>query len=85
LPKARRKELQIESAPHKSDRARQLKIADKICNIRDLDGDSPVGWDRTRKLDYLDWAEKVVAGCRGVNPALERLFDDAIDAARRRL
>src|SRR5262245_44626750 len=32
LEKARRKELQIVHAPMSSDRAKQLKIADKICN-----------------------------------------------------
>jgi guanosine-3',5'-bis(diphosphate) 3'-pyrophosphohydrolase len=85
LPKMRRKELQIENAPHKSARAKQLKIADKICNVRDLDADSPVGWDRDRKAHYLDWAVNVVAGCRGVNPGLERLFDDSITKARQRL
>ena len=85
LPKMRRKELQIQSAAHKSTQAQLLKIADKICNVRDLDADSPVGWDRDRKAHYLDWAVNVVAGCRGVNPDLERLFDDSITKARQRL
>lgn len=85
LPKARRKELQIEHAPHKSAAAKQLKIADKICNIRDLDPDSPAVWDLARKIQYIDWAERVVAGCRGVNPALDLLFDLTAQAARNRL
>jgi guanosine-3',5'-bis(diphosphate) 3'-pyrophosphohydrolase len=85
LPKVHRKELQIENAPHKSDRAKLLKIADKICNVRDIDAASPVGWDQDRKANYLDWAVSVVAGCRGVNPDLERLFDDSITRARQRL
>ncbi len=85
LPKARRKELQVEHAPHKSAAAKQLKIADKICNIRDLDPDSPAGWERARKVQYIDWAELVVAGCRGVNPALDQLLDVTVQAARSRL
>lgn len=85
LSKQRRKQLQIENAPHKSDRAKQLKIADKTCNIRDIDASSPAGWDTDRKLDYLDWAERVVAGCRGVNHTLDRLFDNAVAEARGRL
>lgn len=85
LPKHRRKALQIETAPHKSDRARQLKIADKICNVRDIDADSPAGWDVDRKREYLDWAERVVAGCRGVNESLDTLFDETLAAARTRL
>jgi guanosine-3',5'-bis(diphosphate) 3'-pyrophosphohydrolase len=85
LPKIQRKRLQIENAPHKSDQAKQLKIADKICNIRDIDKESPGAWNRDRKTQYLDWAIQVVAGCRGVNPNLDQLFHDTITSARNRL
>ena len=33
LPKAQRKRLQVETAPKKSFRAKQLKLADKSCNV----------------------------------------------------
>jgi len=36
LPKRQRKRLQIELAPKLSPGAKQIKIADKICNVRDL-------------------------------------------------
>lgn len=85
LPKERRKQLQIENAPHKSDRAKQLKIADKICNIGDIDATSPEDWDGDRKCRYLHWAVQVIQGCRGVNTALDQLFDQAISEARDRL
>ena len=85
LPKKRRKQLQIHNAPHKSDRAKQIAIADKICNIRDIDEQSPVTWDKNRKDQYLDWSEQVVAGCRGVNKRLDQLFDEVTQAARQRL
>jgi guanosine-3',5'-bis(diphosphate) 3'-pyrophosphohydrolase len=85
LPKEQRKQLQIENAPHKSDRAKQLKIADKICNIRDINKQSPANWDTERKSQYLDWAVRVIAGCKGVNGKLDTLFDQTIDAARSRL
>ena len=85
LPKERRKQLQIENAAHKSDRAKQLKIADKICNLRDIDAASPAGWDRDRKAQYLAWAVQVVEGCRGVNSALDQLFDETISQARDRV
>ena len=32
--------------------------------------------------DYVDWAEQVVAGCRGGNAALDRMFDDTVKLAR---
>jgi guanosine-3',5'-bis(diphosphate) 3'-pyrophosphohydrolase len=36
LPKQRRKELQVEHAPHRSPKARLVKIADKLANLRDV-------------------------------------------------
>src|SRR2546430_1836601 len=71
LPKAERKRLQVEHAPKKSVRARLLKMADKISNLRSLATSPPADWDTTRALDYVEWAEGVVAGCRGLNAKLE--------------
>ncbi len=82
LPKSRRKELQIENATALSARAKQLKIADKISNIRDITRFPPADWPLERRREYLSWAEQVVAGCRGVNAELERIFDAAIEQAR---
>ena len=81
LRKAVRKELQVTRAAGSSDRAKQLKIADKICNVRDIAG-SPPRWAPPRKTEYLDWASQVVDNCRGVNPRLDRLFDEAMAATR---
>ena len=75
LRKHTRKRLQIEHAPHLSRRAKLVKLADKICNLRDLREHPPVGWSRARKREYFDWAKRVVDGLRGVHPRLERAFD----------
>jgi len=85
LPKAERKRLQIENAPHKSSRAKQLKLADKICNIGDITATAPATWELDRKLAYLDWAEQVIAGCRGVNDNLEKHFDELVKRKRTEL
>ncbi len=85
LHSAKRKQRQVDHAPKKSDRAKQLKIADKICNIRDIDADSPISWDEARKAKYLDWAARVVDGCRGLNVKLDSLFDEELELARQRL
>lgn len=82
LPKAERKRLQIEHAPALSAAARQIKLADKICNVRDVAEKPPTDWSPERRTDYLAWAERVVAGCRGTNPELERMFDEALAAGR---
>jgi (p)ppGpp synthase/HD superfamily hydrolase len=77
LPKAERKRLQVETAPHKSARARMIKLADKTSNLHSLISSPPRDWSGERIRDYVDWAGKVVAGCRGVNDYLEREFDHA--------
>jgi len=75
LPKAERKRLQVEHAPGLSRAAKLVKLADKICNLREVAESPPVGWSRPRRLEYLRWSRDVVAGCRGASPALEREFD----------
>ena len=82
LPKSERKRLQIEHAPHLSPRAKLIKLADKICNVRDVMHTPPKDWDQRRRSDYLDWAERVVDGCRDTNRELERHFDALLREAR---
>jgi len=77
LPKAERKRLQIVNAPHKSERAKMIKIADKISNLRSIVASPPVHWDAHRQREYFEWAAKVVDGLRGVNRSLEADFDAA--------
>jgi guanosine-3',5'-bis(diphosphate) 3'-pyrophosphohydrolase len=81
LDKAERKRLQIEHAPMSSFGAKQLKVADKICNVRDVTSNPPVTWLLQRRREYLTWSERVVAGCRGANPKLDQAFDQAISRA----
>jgi guanosine-3',5'-bis(diphosphate) 3'-pyrophosphohydrolase len=85
LEKEVRKRLQIERAPFASPSAKQLKIADKIANLRDILATPPTEWNLERKRGYVDWAELVVAGCRGFNPPLERAFDALAARARAEL
>jgi GTP diphosphokinase / guanosine-3',5'-bis(diphosphate) 3'-diphosphatase len=82
LPKQERKRLQVETAPHKSERARLIKIADKTSNLRSIVASPPVKWDTARREEYFEWAEHVVEGCRGVNAHLEAEFDEAYRRGR---
>lgn len=77
LPKQERKRLQIEHAPSLSTPAKLVKLADKICNLRDIAVQPPADWSLARKQSYFDWARQVVQGVRGVSPALEAAFDEA--------
>lgn len=80
LPKLERKRLQVAHAAHKSLGAKLVKLADKIANLRDIAAYPPTDWDQARKAGYVRWASEVVAGLRGVNPALEAAFDTAAAA-----
>jgi guanosine-3',5'-bis(diphosphate) 3'-pyrophosphohydrolase len=82
LPKAERRQKQIEDAPHKSPGAKLIKIADKVSNIGARIQTDPSRAERDELADYLQWAEQVVAGCRGANAWLDTKFDDAVKAAR---
>lgn len=85
LPKAERKRLQMENAPKKSPRAKQLKIADKISNLRAIMNSPPPDWTHMRRVEYFHWAQGVVRGCRGVNPRLDALFDEVYQAGLEQL
>jgi guanosine-3',5'-bis(diphosphate) 3'-pyrophosphohydrolase len=86
LPKAERKEKQIEHAPHLSVEAKQVKLSDKISNIREIANDPPADWSKARKLQYLAWGERVVnAGLRGVNADLEKMFDETVSESRKKI
>ena len=75
LPKHVRKEKQIEHAPHCSPEAKVVKIADKICNLRNILAAPPADWSVERKHEYFEWAAKVVNGVRGTSSELELVFD----------
>lgn len=79
LPVEERKRLQVIHTPDLSDRAKKLKIADKICNILDIKNDPPENWPQERKLKYLEWAKQVVNGAKGINKKLDQYFDQVFD------
>jgi guanosine-3',5'-bis(diphosphate) 3'-pyrophosphohydrolase len=86
LKKRKRKELQMKHAPMLSTRAKLVKLADKICNLRDVASHPPPRWSLRRRIEYFDWAKAVVDGMRGAHPRLEALFDEVYarrPAARR--
>ena len=76
LPKAARKQAQIDHAANISDKAKLVKLADKIANLRDVVDNAPADWSLERRQDYFDWARAVIDQVRGVHPGLEALFDE---------
>jgi len=85
LEKQVRKQLQVDHAAAASVKAKRIKIADKICNVRDVGQHPPAAWPLDRRSEYLDWADRVVAGCRGSESVLGELFDRALLEARTQL
>ena len=83
LLKTERKRLQIAHAPHLSTRAKLVKLADKISNVRSIIQMPPAEWPLERRREYLDWSTRVVAGCRGCNLALEQAYDDIVAEGKR--
>lgn len=75
LKKRKRKELQVKHGPHLTRRARLVKLADKICNLRDVAVNPPARWPLKRQIEYFDWAKSVIDGLRGTHARMEALFD----------
>ncbi len=79
LPKLERKALQIQHAPDLSYKAKLVKLADKIANLRDIDCSPPAGWSVQRMQAYFDWAKEVIDGLRGTHDTLEAIFDEVYE------
>jgi len=85
LPKDVRKDHQITHARQSSHKAKLVKLADKICNLRDLAEFPPVGWTIDRRRKYFIWARSVVDQIRGTHEILESLFDESFAGGMRSL
>jgi len=79
LAKEERKHQQIEHAATCSQQAKLVKLADKICNLRDILESPPTEWSLARKQEYFDWSKRVVDQIRGTHADLESLFDEAYE------
>ncbi|KAI3383823.1 hypothetical protein SNEBB_010241 [Seison nebaliae] len=75
LAKEERKLQQIKKAATVSPKARLVKMADKIYNLRDLNRRIPIGWNELRVAQYFEWAEKVWRnGLKGNNEQLDDIL-----------
>ncbi|GAA5838279.1 hypothetical protein JCM9279_003186 [Rhodotorula babjevae] len=83
LNKEQRKQAQIDSAPHKSEQAKHVKLADKLSNLTDLMSPEgrPAGWSVKRIQEYFIWAKRVTDGCVDVNPGLGAQLDEIYKSA----
>jgi guanosine-3',5'-bis(diphosphate) 3'-pyrophosphohydrolase len=77
LLRHQRKQAQIDHAPHISQEAKLVKLADKISNLRDVSSNPPPSWSLDRRQEYFEWAKKVIDQLRGTDAQLESIFDSA--------
>ena len=70
-----RKAVQLRITGQLSAKSKKLRVADKMCNVRDIAKDPPRGWSKRRKLSYLEWARDVVNKAHGENIKLDAAFD----------
>lgn len=80
-----RKRLQLERAGSLETDAKGIRIADKICNARDVGFAPAQGWSLDRRREYLDWTEQVVSRCKGALPALDDRYVEVLEEARAQL
>jgi GTP diphosphokinase / guanosine-3',5'-bis(diphosphate) 3'-diphosphatase len=74
--KAERKRLQVANAAGKSDKAKIVKMADKLYNTNDLLTNPPPDWDENKIKEYFNWAKTVTDQMKGVNAFLEKSLDE---------
>lgn len=79
LSKEKRKELQLEHAPHKSEGAALIKLADKLYNVTDVHHNPAIGWTKERRDQYVTWASQVVNQLPTANKNLKNAMDEATE------
>jgi guanosine-3',5'-bis(diphosphate) 3'-pyrophosphohydrolase len=78
-----RKTLRMRSAPHLSRKARLIKLAEVIESVRTLaSSTSPKAWSDQHKLEYFDWAERLVSAMGKTSSTLEAVVSAEIEGAR---
>jgi guanosine-3',5'-bis(diphosphate) 3'-pyrophosphohydrolase len=80
MPTDARKAAQVARMTLASPGARLIKLADKVCNLRDIVACPPHDWSIDRKRAYFDFAAAVAHGCAGLNLALDAAFARAHSA-----
>ena len=84
IEKEARRQAVVDAIGHKSREARLVKLSDLIANVHDVIHHPPQ-WSVERKLNYLRWAERIVAAVAGTHAGLETALAGEIAAARKAL
>lgn len=74
LNSEQRRHAELAFIPNLSDKAKLIKLADKLANIRDVSTMPPVGWSTKKKSEYFDFALSVAQRAALASPALFEIF-----------
>jgi guanosine-3',5'-bis(diphosphate) 3'-pyrophosphohydrolase len=74
LSSQQRRVYELEKVVSLSHKAKLVKIADKLANIRDVSTMPPMGWTREKKQDYFDFALEIINQIGSVSPRLHQIF-----------
>jgi GTP diphosphokinase / guanosine-3',5'-bis(diphosphate) 3'-diphosphatase len=85
LSKQARKDAQVAHAPHYSNRAALVKIADKIANMRDIIEEPAPDWSTKTKIGYYEHARAVVLAMGPRHERLNEIFETQYQAGMKRL
>jgi len=77
-----RTEAQVVNAGRLSVGAQNIRVADKISNLRGLLTTPPELWSLERKVAYFDWAREIVQRCVLSEGALRETFETVYESGR---
>ena len=69
-----KKQKELDQAHRLSEKAKQIKLADKTANIRDLVTMPPSTWDLQRRIAYFDFAAEIAKATSDASPQLMAVF-----------
>jgi GTP diphosphokinase / guanosine-3',5'-bis(diphosphate) 3'-diphosphatase len=74
LTSQQRRVYELEKVASLSQKAKLVKIVDKLANIRDVSTMPPMGWTREKKQNYFDFALEIVNKIGSASPRLHEIF-----------
>jgi guanosine-3',5'-bis(diphosphate) 3'-pyrophosphohydrolase len=74
---------QLQRIDSLSKKARLIKLADKISNVKSLLSFPPAGWDLEKRSLYINWADKIIHALSGTNDKLETYYNELITEGKR--
>jgi guanosine-3',5'-bis(diphosphate) 3'-pyrophosphohydrolase len=69
---------QLQRVETLSKKARLIKLADKISNVKSLLSFPPEGWDLEKRSLYINWADKISHALSGTNEKLEAYYNELV-------